>query len=242
MFITKLYYIIKKSINPADEGHGINNQGTGMRHMIIEQLQVTLMAVFCYIIGDEKSGQAVVIDPAGDIGRIVSRLDELSLTVSAIVNTHGHADHTAGNSRLKNITGAPILIHKADVRMLSRLSNRVFARVLKGKKSPAPDRELQHMDNIYAGETELQVLHTPGHSPGSISLYAKGNLFTGDTLFTEGMGRTDIKGGSEKEIMQSIKSILNHFPDDTVIWPGHNYGKKPYTTVYDQKMIYGRFS
>lgn len=207
--------------------------------MIIEQILVTGMAVFCYIVADETTREAIVIDPAGDFDRIFAPLKKRDLTVKYIVNTHGHFDHTAGNSEMARRTGAPILIHEKDARQLKSLTTRFFTKtMMKGETSPAPAMLLRDGDVITVGAVSLTVLHTPGHSEGSICLVAPGHVFTGDTLFTEGMGRTDLPGGSYKEIMNSIVKKILALPDDTVVWPGHDYGARPSSTVREQKRIY----
>ncbi|MFC1850679.1 MBL fold metallo-hydrolase [candidate division CSSED10-310 bacterium] len=206
--------------------------------MILEQFCVTAMAVFCYLIGDESSKRAALIDPAGDHHLILPKLKEYDLTVDWIINTHGHWDHTAGNDATANETGAKILIHEGDAQRLKSIPNRIFSRFLGGRKSPDPVQLLQDGDNIDVGELSLKVIHTPGHSEGSICLYHDGNIFTGDTLFTEGHGRTDFPGGSIQKIMDSIQNKILSLPDDTIIWPGHNYGRFPRSTVREQKSIY----
>lgn len=135
------------------------------------------------------------------------------------------------------LTGAQLLIHEADMDQLTGITNRLMARFNKGSASPKPMRTLHDGDIITFGKEQLKVIHTPGHTPGSICLYTPGHIFTGDTLFTEGMGRTDLPGGSYKQIMESIYRILS-LPDDTIIWPGHHYGRFPKSTVAQQKCYY----
>ena len=206
--------------------------------MIIEQMLVTGMAVFSYLVADEKTGEGILIDPAGDFDVIFGTIQEKNCTIKYLVNTHGHFDHTSGNERVVSETGATLCIHEKDATMLRTISNRVLSRVNKGKGSPKPMRMLKDGDIIEAGSVSLEVIHTPGHSPGGICLYTPGHIFTGDTLFTEGMGRTDLGGGSYGQIMRSIKEKILTLPDDTVIWPGHHYGRFPKSTVKEQKKIY----
>ncbi len=208
--------------------------------MIIEQLMVTHMAVFCYICIDEKTSEAVLIDPAGDFDRIFKTVEKHNATVSYIINTHGHFDHTSGNDYCVKKTGAPLLIHKADSSKLRSIPNRVLSRTVGGKTSPPAVSCLKDGDRVNFGSSSLSVIHTPGHSQGSICLYTKGHVFTGDTLFTEGMGRTDLGDGSAGEIMKSITRKILALPDNTIIWPGHNYGRRPTSTVKEQKRIYMR--
>ncbi len=206
--------------------------------MIIEQMLVTQMAVFCYLVADEKSGEGVLIDPAGELDRIFAAVKKHGVTVRYIINTHGHFDHTSGNEEALRRTGAKLLIHEADVSKLGSLTSRFFSRTMGGKTSPKPEGALHDGDGIDFGGENLRVIHTPGHSEGSVCLYTPGNLFTGDTLFTEGMGRTDLADGSMKKIMDSIRNRILTLPDDTVIWPGHHYGRHPRSTVKEQKRFY----
>lgn len=206
--------------------------------MIIEQIQVTPMAVFCYLVADKKGGQAVLIDPAGDFNKIFTQVQKHAVNIQYVINTHGHFDHTSGNSFVMEKTGARLLIHKADVPKLGSITSKLLSRFIGGKGSPGPFGYLEDGDIIQAGGVALKVIHTPGHSAGSICLYTKGHIFTGDTLFTEGMGRTDLGDGSHKDIMESIRYKVLSLPDDTVIWPGHNYGRFPTSTVKEQKRYY----
>ncbi|HDP80939.1 MAG TPA: MBL fold metallo-hydrolase, partial [Spirochaetes bacterium] len=171
--------------------------------MILEQIEVTMMSVFCYILGEENSREGLLIDPAGDLDRVFEKVNGHGLSIRYIVNTHGHWDHTSGNDEAVKRSGAQILIHKADTPGLRKLGSRVFSRVLGGKASPEPFRLLADGDVIELGTLRLKVIHTPGHTPGGICLLAEDNLFTGDTLFTEGFGRTDLPGGSHKTLMDS---------------------------------------
>ncbi|HPJ37440.1 MAG TPA: MBL fold metallo-hydrolase [Spirochaetota bacterium] len=206
--------------------------------MIIEQILVTNMAVFCYLIGDESSGEAALIDPAGDFDFIFEKVKKHSLTVNKVINTHGHFDHTSGNDYIIKKTGAQLLIHETELGKLDSITNRLMSRMVGGKGSPKPFQTLHDGDSISIGNIDLKVIHTPGHTEGSICLYTPGHIFTGDTLFTEGMGRTDLAGGSHREIMNSIKKKILTLPGNTVIWPGHHYGRFPKSTVKEQKRFY----
>lgn len=206
--------------------------------MIIEQILVTGMAVFCYLVADREGGEGVLIDPAGELDRVFAAVDGHGVKIKYIINTHGHFDHTSGNEEAMKRTGAPLLIHGADIPKLGSLTSRFFSRTMGGKTSPKPEGGLADGDVIEFGRANLRVIHTPGHSEGSVCLYAPGHVFTGDTLFTEGMGRTDLPDGSMKKIMDSIRNRILKLPDDTVVWPGHHYGRHPRSTVKEQKRYY----
>jgi len=206
--------------------------------MILEQIEVTAMAVFCYLIGDESSRDGLLIDPAGDIDDIFAQVDGHRLSIRYVVNTHGHWDHTSGNEAVLARTGAQLLIHEADAAQIKKISSRLLSRVIGGKGSPEPYRYLKDGDEIRLGKLRLSVIHTPGHTEGGICLYTKGHIFTGDTLFTEGCGRTELPGGSYKKLADSIVKKILTLPDDTKVWPGHNYGRSPVSTVREQKRYY----
>lgn len=205
--------------------------------MIIEQLRVTGMDVFCYLLVCNTTKEAVLIDPAGDIDKIMGAVQQHNAAVRYVINTHGHFDHTSGNEKIIALTNAGLLIHHAEAAQLTGVINRLMARLHNGSASPNPVRTLNDGDSITFGNETLEVMNTPGHTKGSICLYTPGHIFTGDTLFTEGMGRTDLPGGSHKQIMESIRRILS-LPDDTVVWPGHDYGRFPKSTVAEQKRYY----
>lgn len=189
--------------------------------MILETLVVGPLQTNCYILGDEKSKDAVVIDPGGDFEEIEQKLRRLSLKVKYIVLTHGHFDHTDALARIKKATGAEVLIHSADANMLSS-SGRVQPVFLEtGTKACPADRTLTEGDKIKFGAYELEVLHTPGHTPGGISLVVDKMIFVGDTLFCGSVGRTDLPGGSYEQLMHSINNKLLSRPDECLVYPGH---------------------
>jgi len=205
--------------------------------MIIEQLLVGQMAVFAYLVGCEETGQALVIDPGGEEQRIVSHARSHGLDIVMIVNTHGHADHTCGNAGVKELTGAKIVIHEADVPAMTSAHSAEFSRMLGCTPTPPPDQTVEDGEVIAVGEqVRLEVIHTPGHSPGCICLYTPGNVFTGDTLFVGGVGRTDLPGGSWPQMLRSIKERVLTLPDDTVVWPGHHYGPEPRSTIRRERL------
>jgi glyoxylase-like metal-dependent hydrolase (beta-lactamase superfamily II) len=191
--------------------------------MIVRSMPVGPLQANCYIGGCEKTRQAVVIDPGGDVDRILSALEKNELTLAAIINTHGHFDHVGGNKALKAATRADLMAHKADVPMLEQLSRTAAAWGLQAEDSPSPDRLLEDGDTISVGTLEFGVIHTPGHSPGGICLYEKnaGALFVGDTLFAGSIGRTDLPGGDYDTLIASIQNKLFCLPDDTKVYNGH---------------------
>ncbi len=203
--------------------------------MEIKQIKLSKMAVFCYIIGDPASGSCALIDPAFETGRILKEVKRSGLRVTHVINTHCHSDHTAGNASVIASTGARLLIHKLDAKRLEGILNASFSKILGGGRSPTPDVLLEDGDIIQIGEISIKVIHTPGHTPGGICLYADGNLFTGDSLFVGAVGRTDLPGGSSKRLIRSIHEKLYSLPGETKVWPGHDYGGRPYSTIEEQK-------
>jgi hydroxyacylglutathione hydrolase len=196
--------------------------------MILKGLEIPAMGENCYIIGCEDTREAAVIDPGGNARDIVRILEQNHLKAIYIINTHGHIDHIAANSEVKDLTGAKILIHKADAPMLTDAgANYSFMFGTRIKSSPA-DQLLEDGDIIKIGNTvELQVIHTPGHSPGGICLKIGKIIFVGDTLFQGSIGRTDFPGGSYSQLIRNIKQKLFCYEDDVVCYPGHG----PHTTI-----------
>lgn len=199
--------------------------------MDIVQMSVGFMAVFCYLVSCSRTKQALVIDPAGSEERILKRIKEKGLSLQYIVNTHGHADHTCGNAEMKAHTGANIVMHALDDQLFNSPDGQQVARQWGFAPSPPADVRVDEGDQIVVGDVSLEVIHTPGHSPGGICLLSDGNLFTGDTLFVGGIGRTDLPGASLHQFMKSIKEKLLSLPRDTIIWPGHDYGDSPSSTI-----------
>jgi len=202
--------------------------------MILKQMQVGNMAVFAYIVGDDESGEGLVIDPAANTDAILEEAAENNLTIKYIVNTHGHVDHIGGNADMKQKTGASIVVHNDDADMLISTPE-MMLRMFQAKASPPADIRVQDGDTITVGKVTLEVIHTPGHSPGGMALYTPGYVFTGDTLFVEGVGRTDLPGASWAVMAASIREKLLRLPDDTVVLPGHNYGRTPTSTIANEK-------
>lgn len=201
----------------------------------IKQIKLNKMDVFCYLIEDLSTKTCALIDPAFETGRILNIVKEKGLKTTHLINTHCHSDHTAGNSAIIAATKARLYIHALDAGRLGALFNSAFSRMLGGKGSPAPGEKLSDNDIISVGKTNIKVIHTPGHTPGGICLYLKGHVITGDTLFVGAVGRTDLPGGSAKQLRKSIREKIYCLPDNTIIWPGHDYGRKPHSTVQREK-------
>jgi hydroxyacylglutathione hydrolase len=192
--------------------------------MIHEILPVGMLACNCSILGDDTTGEAAVIDPGDEIEQIQAILTKHHLQVKYIIATHAHIDHVGGIDKLKKATGAAVFMHQSDVPLYQKLE--LQAQWL-GVQTPAiteVDQFLKEGDSLRCGSLRLEVLHTPGHSPGSLALHLAGDnqrILSGDTLFQGSIGRTDLWGGSLDEILRSIRSRLLIFPDQTPVFPGH---------------------
>jgi len=203
--------------------------------MFLKQFEVGNFSVFAYLLAGDSGGDGLVIDPADDIDRIIALADQKKITIKYILNTHAHVDHVMGNEEMKRKTGARIIVHEADAPLLTRIPRSMLA-MFGGRPSPPADRTVKDGDLIRVGDLTLKVLHTPGHSPGGMSLHLDNVVFTGDTLFVGAVGRTDLPGGSWPLLFQSIQTRLLTLPDDTIVYPGHNYGYAPTSTIQKERL------
>ena len=184
--------------------------------MRVYQIQVGNMQNFSYIVADDDTNDAIIIDPSWDLVELELIIKEHNLNVKYIVNTHHHFDHTLGNDEMIQFTKAPVIQHE-----FSELKN---------------DLVVKDGDFIEFGNTKLKVLHTPGHSQDSICLIGDGKIFTGDTLFVGNCGRIDLPGGSVKDLFHSLFDVLYSLDDDLVLYPGHNYGPSETSTIGQEKI------
>jgi len=188
--------------------------------VIVRKLVVGPFATNCYIVGSESNKGGMIIDPADEAQVILKNVKESRLDIKSIVLTHGHLDHIGALKEVKEATDAEVAIHSDDASFLQDHSlGTLFG--LSYPTPPLPDRFLKDGDSLDVGDLHFSVLHTPGHSPGGICLLGYGVVFSGDTLFNYGIGRTDLPGGSYSQLMDSIHSRLMVLPDDTIVYPGH---------------------
>ncbi len=199
--------------------------------MIFETMVVGPLQCNCIIVGCEQTREALVVDPGDEIDRILGVLEYHNLRVTGILQTHAHFDHVGATKPLKEATGAPVYLHKEDLFLYQHLAEQV---AMFGLKAPDPvtiEHWFKEGDVVKAGTLSTQVLHTPGHSPGSVCFSLPGKLLSGDTLFAGSIGRTDLWGGSYEQIIQSIRTKLMTFPDETEVYPGHG----PSSTIGQEK-------
>lgn len=197
------------------------------RDMMLKKIVVGGMQANCYIFGDAKTREVFIIDPGGDPQKIKVMIDKNNLRPRAIINTHGHIDHISANRYFS----IPIWIHKEDAGFLQDPKKNLSSLFGFSLKSPAASRLLREGDILMIGELSLEVIHTPGHTPGSICLKSDGILFSGDLLFCGGVGRTDFPHGSQKTLSHSLKDKVLTYSDDIIVYPGHG----PTTTIGEEK-------
>lgn len=199
-----------------------------MRYTIIV---VGALETNCYLAYCDETQACAIIDPGAQAELIFPEIYDLGLKPTMIINTHGHIDHTGANRDMKDKFGVPLLIHAADSALLGRSQSLELSLFLAAKDSPPADKTFADGDEIKIGHCRLRVLHTPGHTPGSVSLLADEFLLSGDTLFFEGVGRTDLPGGSQKQLEESIRTKIMTLPDGLLVLPGHG----PHTTIGDER-------
>jgi len=184
------------------------------------------MEANCYILYNPDKREGLIIDPGAEGSRLIKFIKQEKISINYIINTHGHPDHTGANRKLKEYTNAPILIHQYDASMLTKSESVLPLIFPLESSSPPADTFIKDGDLIECAGIKLKVLHTPGHTPGGISLLIDDSIFTGDTLFSGSIGRFDLPGGSEEVLLNSIKKILS-LDENLIIYPGHG----PSTTV-----------
>ena len=188
--------------------------------------------VLTYIVACPQNRDAVIIDPAGDEDKLLALIETERLRIKYILNTHGHADHVLGNSKMKNFLKVPVCMHEADDRFFNDPAVREKSSQELGLPPSDPaDIKLKDGDILEVGSLNIEVIHTPGHTPGSVCFLVGKNLFTGDTLFVGAAGRTDLIGGSLNTLIKSIKEKLIVLSKQTLVWPGHDYGESPTSTI-----------
>ena len=198
----------------------------------IHQVPVGPLEVFTYVVACSRTKEAVVIDPAGEPDQIAELIRQGGYGVRYILNTHGHADHVLANQTLKRLLGVPTCMHEEDDLFFAEEEVRTAASKELGLPPPDPvDVRLHDGDLLQVGMMEIHVIHTPGHTPGSVCFLVEGNLFTGDTLFVGAVGRTDLVGASLDTLLGSLEQKLLPLPKETVVWPGHDYGETPFSTL-----------
>lgn len=200
-------------------------------NMDLRSLVVGPLMVNTYILIDPKTRHAAIIDPGAEAVRILSEVERLNVNPVILLNTHTHGDHIGGNETIKAMTTALLAVHRAEAEWLADPSANLSDMLGSPIISPPADILLEDNESLHVGELELKVLHTPGHSPGSVCFVVNNSVFCGDLVFREGVGRTDLPGGDMGQLVHSIRHRILTLPEDTVLYPGHG----PSTTVGYEK-------
>lgn len=195
--------------------------------MKVYVLEVGMLATNCYIAVNEELKEGVVVDPGGDAERIIEQIKKLGITVKAIFITHGHSDHIMALSEVRKATGAPVYVSREDADMLTKADRNLSIYINNGLECDPAEHFYGDGDVLTVAGMEFTVYATPGHTKGGVCIKCGDIVFCGDTVFCESIGRTDLPGGSYKEILQSIKNKILPMADDTKLLPGHG----PATTV-----------
>lgn len=200
--------------------------------MILDRITAGIYATNCYVIGCENTRQGIIVDPGGDAGRIMQAVSKNGLDIKYIILTHGHFDHIGALEEVKDKTAAKVAVHAGDAHMLDDPGKSLAALVGGGTGTVSPDVLLKDGDRIKVGDLEMEIIHTPGHTPGSICIkIGDAVLISGDTLFAGSVGRTDLPGGDFESLMHSIKTRLAVLPGHTKVYPGHGVA----TTIEREK-------
>lgn len=199
--------------------------------MILETITAGPLGVNCYLIGCEKTKAGAVIDPGDDAPVILETIKKKNLDIKYIMLTHGHVDHLAHLSKLKDAIDAEFLMHQEDTFLLKGLFAQAMMFGLPNPGKPKPDRLVADGEEIILGQLKIKVLHTPGHSPGSVTYFVEDKLIVGDLIFAGSIGRTDLPKGDYQTLINSVETKIFTLPDETLIYPGHG----PATTVGQEK-------
>ena len=198
----------------------------------ISRIVTGAFKVNTYIVSCPETKDGVIIDPGGDAKKIIALIKKNRIQIKYILNTHGHADHIIANQKLKKSLRLQICMHEDDNSFFTNPDILKIEEKELGLSTPGKaDIVLKDSEVLKIGNLNIKILHTPGHTPGSVCYLVNGNLFTGDTLFVGDVGRSDLAGGSFETLLQSIKEKIIILPKDTKIWPGHDYGETPFSTL-----------
>ena len=235
-----LHYLLLEGLFDGPKAEGIipDDEETDLPggKVLVDTLMVGPLMTNCYLVTDGVRGQALVIDPGSDAEAILLRAEKLGLSIELVVNTHAHFDHIGANGAILTATGAKLALHSLDIPLLEA-GGLDFWGEGAAAEAPQVDLALEEGDVVGVGTLELKVLHTPGHTPGGISLLGKGAVFSGDALFRGGVGRTDLPGGHWETLLVSIREKLFTLPDETLVYPGHG----PATTIGREKAFFARY-